>query len=178
MKLSECKKCGLYQNQSPLIDKTRQAEVMFVGLSAKIIKTDSDIPLDSNTNSGKIIKEIENYFSDISFYKTNLVKCVPLDKKNKLRYPNQVEINSCIENLFEEISLVKPKVIFLLGTKVSMAFFSNLKLKYIKNLPVEIDDIYYISIDHASYIYVYQKKNKEEYINNIVEFINKYINKR
>ena len=59
---------------------------MWVGLSAKRVDDlNNSIPLCNDTNSGKIIELIEQKLQDLKFYKTNLVKCLPLDENNKLR---------------------------------------------------------------------------------------------
>lgn len=160
MKIKEienCKKCPLYKNQLPLLDKNRKSDVMWVGLSAKNVSNiDSDYPLQDDTNSGKLIKNIEEELPEIKFYKTNLVKCLPLDSKNKLRYPTIEEMNFCIDNLVKEIEIVKPKVIILLGNVVS---------KYIKKYCKEKKIILKtITIKHPSYIYVYKRKYIPDYI--------------
>ena len=152
-----CKKCNLYNNQLPLLDEIKECDVMWVGLSAKKILNNS-IPLDNNTNSGKIIELIENKIEGLKFYKTNLVKCLPLDDNNKLRYPNYLEMEKCIDNLIAEIDLVKPKLIFLLGKK-TLSFVD----KYFEEKNIKKSNIY--SIEHPSYIYVYKRK----YINDYVE---------
>jgi len=78
----------------PLLDEYKdECDVMWVGLSAKKIKEKKySYPLASDTNSGKVILEIEKMLPNISFYKTNLVKCLPLNEKGKIRYPNNHEI--------------------------------------------------------------------------------------
>ena len=54
--IRKCKKCALYKNQQPIIDKKNKCKVMWVGLSAKKIKSSEETPLSSETNSGKLIK--------------------------------------------------------------------------------------------------------------------------
>lgn len=152
-KIKDCRRCSLYKNQLPLLDNIKDIDVMWVGLSAKEDNgIDKNIPLENNTNSGRIIEKIENNFDDISFYKTNLVKCLPLDSNEKLRYPTKKEIDMCINNLLYEISYFKPRVIFLLGNKVS-----SYVEKYLKNNNILINSKI-ITIYHPSYIWIYKKK--------------------
>ncbi len=170
MEIINCKKCSLYKNQLPLLDKIIEADVMFIGLSAKMIKNDINTPLHPSTNTGKIIKEIELKLKDYKVYKTNLVKCPPLDCNNKLRYPNKLEIDSCLNNLFKEIKLITPKIVFLLGEKVHKNVLSKIySSSYEKYTPIKINNIIYLAIDHPSYVYVYKRKFMEEYINNIIK---------
>lgn len=173
-----CKNCGLHQNQPPLIDKTFKANIMWVGLSAKKVdNVEKDIPLSSSTNSGKLIKKIEMFSSQFSFYKTNLVKCVPLNSEGKLRYPNMQEMNLCFSNLMYEIETLKPKIVFLLGKDVSSFVFKNLGeelTKYNDNYHYDIFEVkntYFVPIHHPSFISVYRRKTIDSYIKSIVNII-------
>lgn len=170
IEIKKCRKCPLYKNQLPLLDKQNKCDVMWVGLSAKkVIDLDKNYPLEENTNSGKIIKEIEDNLPNVNFYKTNLVKCLPLNDKGKIRYPNKKEMQICMQNLLEEIKALKPKIIFLLGNNVA-DFVEN----YIKQNKVHIG-ARIKHIPHPSYIYIYKRKGKDIYINNIIEDINKVL---
>ena len=51
------------------------------------------------------------------FYLTDLVKCWP-NKNGQNRTPKRSEINNCSNYLQNEISILKPKQILLLGAKV------------------------------------------------------------
>ena len=110
--IKNCKKCELYNNQSPLLDDKKVCQVFLVGLLAKKVTFEGEKPLSSTTNSGKLICNIEEKFDDILTYKTNLVKCVPFDEKMKLRYTNKNEIDICFPNLKREIRELKPKIVF------------------------------------------------------------------
>ena len=168
-KISKCKKCKLCKNQRPLLDKKSSCDIMWIGLSAKKVEDiNKTIPLCNDTNSGKIIEKIENKLNDFKFYKTNLVKCLPLDKNNKLRYPTIEEMNSCIENLLLEINNYKPKIIFALGKKTY-----NFIHKYFVSNNIDTNNIYYI--EHPSYIYIYKRKYIDNYIEKIKNICQKYI---
>ncbi len=171
LKIEKCQNCSLYKNQAPLLDNQDKCDVMWVGLSAKKVNDlKKNYPLEENTNSGKIIKEIEEKLPNINFYKTNLVKCLPLNEKEKIRYPNKIEMQACISNLLNEINYFKPKIIFLLGNNVANYFNT-----YINHNNIIIKSKV-VSIMHPSYIYIYQRKNKDAYINNVVNEIIKVIN--
>lgn len=165
--IKRCKNCNLCLNQPPLIDKKEKCDVMWIGLSAKKVENiENDYPLSENTNSGKIIKEVETMLPNIKYYKTNLVKCLPLDENGKLRYPSTEEMNACINNLIKEIEYLKPKIVFLLGNNVTQFIDSYIKKNNIKiNTNLK-------KVAHPSYIYVYKRKNKQEYINMLINHIN------
>ena len=169
--IRKCRKCNLYINQLPLLDKKDHCDVMWVGLSAKKVDDiDKNYPLEENTNSGLLIKEIEDVLPSLDYYKTNLVKCLPLDNKGKIRYPSTNEMNKCINNLLLEIEVMNPKIIFLLGNIVY-----NFISKYISKNNIKINSLIK-HIEHPSYIYVYKKKEKDNYIEKVINEIKKVIN--
>ncbi len=166
-------------NQLPISDKKGNAEVFWVGLSAVQID-DSDemkVPLSPTTRSGKLIQTIEERsLDDIKFYKTNLVKCLPLNE-NKIRYPELIEMNKCYPNLINELSILNPKIVFLLGKQVAKFVLKKHKISiggYGENFKYEsylINDVLYIPIHHPSYILVYKRKNINDYVESVKAII-------
>lgn len=170
--ISTCSNCNLCNNQKPLLDNCTSASVMWIGLSAKKVESlFDDTPLAANTNTGKIIAEIENKFENLSFYKTNIVKCLPLDDKKKLRYPNNSEMSACHDNLQLELETLKPNLVFLLGKKVSDFVYKQQKNMKYKIEKIEggwiANDTTFMAIHHPSYIYVYKRKFIDDYINEV-----------
>ena len=167
--IEKCNRCSISCNQKPLVDNMRKSDIMFLGISAKIKEIEDEMPLSENTNSGKLIKMIEGRLleenSNILCYRSNMVKCVPLDKEGKIRDPEILEIENCIDNLVYELSIVKPKVGVLLGRLVE---------KYLKK---KINEQGYntITIHHPSYIHVYRKKEIEKYVEESSKNILKYV---
>ena len=102
---------------------------------------------------------------NVKFYKTNLVKCLPLNEKGKLRYPTKEECLTCLENLLKENKELQPKVIVLLGKKVS---------SYVLKGKEQID-VSFIQALHPSYIYVYKRNFILEYEENLKQEIEKYL---
>lgn len=182
--IKQCKRCKLCNNQDPLLDKPRNCDIMWVGLSAKKVDDiENDIPLSNKTNTGRIVEEIESRCNNVLTYKTNLVKCLPLDENEKLRYPNSSEMNICFNNLIKEIDILNPKIIFLLGSKVTIAVERNLKIKFEKNINSyfkigKYKGIELISVYHPSYIHSYRRKYKDSYIEQISNTINTRIKNR
>lgn len=178
--IRKCQKCGLCFNQKPLLDTERECQIFWVGLSAKKTVSDVEIPLSPETNTGMLIQKIEKMCKDINTYKTNLVKCLPLTEQQKLRYPNKREIDSCFENLLSEIYIMSPKIVFLLGEKVYSSVGKHLKIEFEKwddfqYHYTEFKGTYYVPIHHPSYIYVYQRKRMNEYIEGVEKIINQLL---
>lgn len=181
-KIKNCRKCELYINQSPLLDIKRDCQVFWVGLSAKKITSDSEIPLSPNTNTGMIIQKIEQMCPEIITYKTNLVKCLPLTDQQKLRYPNKKEIDCCFENLVNEIHTMSPRIVFLLGEKVYSSVGRHFNIQFDKWDKLEYhykehDGTYFVPIHHPSYIYLYRRKEIDNYVKSIVNLINDLVGK-
>ena len=166
--IKDCTLCTLCKNQKPLIDNTlTECDIMWVGISAKKVENiDINYPLKNDTNSGKIIEMIEKQNNHLTFYKSNLVKCLPLDENGKIRYPSIDEMNTCIVNLIKEIDIVKPKKIVCLGSK-TYEFIS----KYFKDNYINIDAKLY-KIEHPSYIYIYKRKDLDIYLNKVCKILN------
>lgn len=175
--IKNCKNCELYKNQAPLLSNGQTCDVMVVGLSAKLIKFKDEKPLDKTTLSGALIEELEKASSNLTFYKTNLVKCVPLNKSGKLTYPNKRHCNACLSNLKAEINELKPKTVLLLGKKVSGFVEAEYGVKFntIKNFNYKtksVEGINFLAVHHPSYISVYKRNESQEYINKITKQIN------
>ena len=168
-RITKCNKCDISCNQKPLVENMKKSDIMFLGISAKMKETEDEMPLSENTNSGKLIKMIEERLleenNNLLCYRSNMVKCVPLNEDGKIRYPDNLEIENCIENLEYELNIVKPKLVVLLGRLVE---------KYLKKKIIELG-YNVITIYHPSYIYVYRKKEIEKYVEESSKNILKYV---
>jgi len=178
--IKNCNKCTLCENQTPLLDTVKSADVFWVGLSAKKTDKEDEVPLSPETNSGALILQAEKMCMGVLTYRTNLVKCVPLDDKGKLRYPSKKEANVCLPNLTVEIEELKPKIIFLLGNQVREAVgrFYSLAFEGWEDFnysPVKKNKAYYVPIHHPSYIHVYKRKNIDDYITSLEGLVNSLI---
>ena len=177
--------CNLCKNQPPLLEKCKNCDVMWVGLSAKQIDNDTDaVPLDKSTNTGKVIADIEKENENVQYYRTNVVKCAPLDEKGKLRYPTKDELSVCMNNLQSEISNLKPKVVYLLGGLAKEAIERKYKVKFKKKNkmfeyePVLLENTTIFAIEHPSYMTIYKRKYIEDYKKAVVRTIESVVNER
>ena len=169
-KITKCNKCSISCNQKPLVENMKKSDIMFLGISAKMKETEDEMPLSENTNSGKLIKMIEERLleenNNLLCYRSNMVKCVPLNEEGKIRYPDNLEIENCIENLEYELNIVNPKVV--------VVFLGRLVEKYLKKKIIELG-YNVITIYHPSYIYMYRKKEIEKYVEESSKNILKYV---
>jgi DNA polymerase len=146
--------------------------VAWVGISQKPDTSD----LSEYTNTGKIIKEIEEKTPHLYHYKTNLVSFAPMNGNGKLRYPSQKEIDASFDDLMERISSNDSKIIFLLGGIVVEAFERNAKVKLKKwngfnYYATGYKNFVVVPVHHPSYISVYKRKHRLEYIDGILQQI-------
>ncbi len=178
--ISSCTACSLHTNQKPLLDHERRADVVWVGLSSKKVEDyEVETPLQADTNTGKLVAEIEAQCPSQTFYKTNLVKCLPLNDKGKLRYPSISECSLCYPHLLTEIKEVRPSIVFLLGSKVAdfvlkKIGFESPKLSYDYET-FFFQGVRYVPIHHPSYISVYRRKEKDVYVRAVKRVIERFI---
>lgn len=110
----ECKKCKLCQNRNNVVFGTgnRQASLMFIGEGPG-----ADEDLQGTPFVGKAGKLMNMAFEAIGLkreevYIANIVKCRPPGNRN----PQDDESNACLDYLRNQVILVKPKIIVLLGS--------------------------------------------------------------
>ncbi len=158
----------------------KNANVIWVGLSAtRATNAEDNAPLHIDTNTGKLVAEIETQCHHINFYKTNLVKFSPLDSKGKLRYPTLEECGLCYPELQIELQSINPRVVLLLGNKTATFVLRQLglqipKLSY-KYKAFEYEKRWYVPIHHPSYILVYKQKDKDRYIQAVKAVIERLV---
>lgn len=153
---------------------------MWVGLSAKkATSVDDFTPLHADTNTGKLVAEIEAQCPGATFYKTNLVKIPPLDSKGKLRYPTLEECALYYPELQIEFRMVDPQIILLLGIKTATFVLKQYKLQMPKlsyeYQVFEYKKRWYVPIHHPSYFMVYKRKEKNQYIQAVKAVIERLI---
>ncbi len=172
-----CSECMLCYNQKPLLDTTCSADVVWVGLSSvRVDDVETSRPLSSDTRTGSLVEDIEAHLPGISFYHTNLVKCLP-ESQSKVRYPTCTEMKSCFPHLENEVQVLSPRVVLLLGKQVAnyvLKQFDSSLSKLDKNFNYNvfmINGVAYVPIHHPSFMLIYQRRNLESYVDQICRVI-------
>ena len=151
----------------------RKPLVYFVGLSAKPMCKH----LAPETRTGYIIEEIIHHLPSVKAVKTNLVKTPPIDQEGKLRYPNLNEMKLGWTELQSEMNQTSPNLLVTLGQQVSFFLRSQMGVQPAKpQLPSDFSYKSYLSqsqsnilsVHHPSFIYVYRRKDIENYVDNVV----------
>lgn len=109
-----CKKCKLCNNRNNIVFGTgnKNAKIMFIGEGPGADEDKEGIPF-----VGKAGKLMNMAFDGIGInredvYIANIVKCRPPSNRN----PEDDEAASCLDYLRNQVMLVKPKIIVLLGS--------------------------------------------------------------
>ena len=92
--------------------------MVWLGLSAKLKTSLFERPLDGATHSGKLVDLVEEDSPELVFYRSNAMKCPPLES-GKLRYPTRQELETCWPNTVAELEILKPRCLLVLGTIVA-----------------------------------------------------------
>ena len=110
----DCKKCKLCQNRTNIVFGcgNKNADIMFIGEGPGADEDSEGIPF-----VGKAGKLMNQAFAGLglqrdSVYIANIVKCRPPGNRN----PENDEAVACMDYLRNQVVLVKPKIIVLLGS--------------------------------------------------------------
>ena len=110
----QCKKCRLYQTRNNVVFGTgnKQADLMFIGEGPG-----ADEDIQGEPFVGKAGKLMNMAFDTVGLkreevYIANIVKCRPPSNRN----PEDDEATTCLNYLRNQVILVKPKIIVLLGS--------------------------------------------------------------
>lgn len=110
----ECKKCKLCNNRTNIVfgDGNKEADIMFIGEGPGADEDIQGMPF-----VGKAGKLMNMAFQALDIdrnkvYIANIVKCRPPSNRN----PEDDEALACLDYLRNQVMLVKPKIIVLLGS--------------------------------------------------------------
>jgi uracil-DNA glycosylase family 4 len=182
-RIQQCNYCGTTNSDKVLrkIDYVNCKSKIFIiaeAMAPSQVRVSGINYFDINNKLGLTGKSLEKFLSIFKHsvypdkncvYSTEIVHCFPgyeiKESNMNIRRPSQTEIKNCIKKGFiqNEIELVKPKIIFLMGRTSYLSFykyFLNTKTELnltekIKNITEtkryeEYNDIPIIPIQHAS----------------------------
>ncbi|MBI3810079.1 MAG: uracil-DNA glycosylase [Nitrospirae bacterium] len=111
--LKDCQRCRLSSGRTQVVFGTGNpnASIMFVGEAPGFYEDKQGIPFVGA--AGKLLNELLDSvgLSRSDIYIANVIKCRPPDNRDPL--PDEVE--TCKPFLFQQIELIKPKVVCTLG---------------------------------------------------------------
>jgi len=147
-----CTKCDLCKTRTNSVPGKGnfQSDVIFVGEAPGRNEDKNGEPFIGIAGKKLSIALDEAGISRESIYITNVVKCRP----PKNRVPNTDERNTCQEYLKQEISIIKPKIICILGNTAFSSILGGSEITKFRGKIVRKDNqLYFLTIHPAATIY-------------------------
>ncbi len=148
----ECIKCELYKTRTNSVPGKGnfKSDVIFVGEAPGRNEDKYGEPFIGAAGK-RLSSALEMIgISRDDIYITNIVKCRPPNN----RIPNSDERNTCQEYLREEISIIKPKIICVLGNTAFNSILGGSEItKFRGKIIRKSDQLYFITIHPAATIY-------------------------
>ncbi len=151
-KVIKCTKCDLCKTRTNSVPGKGnfQSKVIFVGEAPGRNEDKSGEPFVGVAGQKLSIALEEAGISRDEVYITNIVKCRPPNN----RVPSTNERNTCQEYLKQEISIIKPKIICLLGNTAFNSILGGSEITKFRGKIVQKDNqFYFLTIHPAATIY-------------------------
>ena len=147
-KISQCQKCELYKTRTNVVcgSGSDQAEIMFVGEAPGRKEDEAGLPFIGS--AGKILDELIGSIKlkrdDV--YIANVVKCRPPENRD----PKPEEVVMCKDWLNQQIEIIKPKLIVLLGRHSMDRFLPGQKISIDHGKPKRYNGRIYYPVYHPA----------------------------
>ncbi len=148
----KCTKCELCKTRTNAVPGKGnfQSDVIFVGEAPGRNEDKNGEPFVGVAGKKLSIALEEAGISRDEVYITNIVKCRPPNN----RVPNTSERNTCQEYLKQEISIIKPKIICILGNTAFNSILGGSEITKFRGKVVRKDNqLYFLTIHPAATIY-------------------------
>ncbi len=151
-KVIECTKCELCKTRTNSVPGKGnfQSDVIFVGEAPGRNEDKYGEPFVGAAGKRLSAALEDAGMSRDQVYITNVVKCRPPNN----RVPNSDERNTCQEYLKEEISIIKPKIICILGNTAFNSILGGSEITKFRGKVVRKDNqMYFLTVHPAATIY-------------------------
>jgi len=148
----KCTKCELCKTRTNAVPGKGnfQSDVIFVGEAPGRNEDKNGEPFVGVAGKKLSIALEEASISRDEVYITNIVKCRPPNN----RVPKTSERNTCQEYLKQEISIIKPKIICILGNTAFNSILGGSEITKFRGKVVRKDNqLYFLTIHPAATIY-------------------------
>ena len=147
-KIMKCKKCDLWKNRTKAVpgEGPKNAKIMFVGQAPGRNEDLQGKPFVGMAGKflNKLLESIGLRRMDV--FLTGSVKCFP----PKNRKPTKGEMEACKPFLLEQIKIVKPKLIVLLGDIALKILLGGGKISNIHGKPIKKSGMIYFPTFHPA----------------------------
>ena len=148
----ECTKCDLCKTRTNSVPGKGnfQSDVIFVGEAPGRNEDQNGEPFIGAAGKKLSTALEEAGMSREDVYITNVVKCRPPNN----RIPNSNERDACMQYLEEEITIIKPKIICILGNTAFNSILGGSEITKFRGKIVRKDNrLYFLTIHPAATIY-------------------------
>ena len=168
--IQNCKGCKLCNNRTNIVFGTGNinSKIMFIGEGPGADEDSQGIPF-----VGKAGKLMDNAFDIVGInreevYIANIVKCRPPNNRD----PQDDEINACINYLRNQVMIIKPKKIVLLGRiALQNILGKEYKITVSRGKWIEKKGIFYMPTWHPAAL-LRDETKKIDFINDLKEIVN------
>lgn len=170
--IQNCQKCKLCQNRKNIVfgEGNKQAKIMFIGEGPGADEDIQGLPF-----VGKAGQLMNKAFQGLeidrsSVYIANIVKCRPPAN----RVPEEDEAKACMEYLRNQVILIKPKIIVLLGsTALKNILGKEYGITACRGKWIEQKEIWYMPTWHPAAL-LRDENKKIEFWKDLKEVVKKY----
>ena len=170
--IQNCQKCKLCQNRTNIVfgDGNKKASIMFIGEGPGADEDAQGIPF-----VGKAGRLMNKAFQGLGIernnvYIANIVKCRPPAN----RVPEDEEVVACLNYLRNQVMLVKPKIIVLLGsTALKNILGKNYGITASRGKWISQKEILYMPTWHPAAL-LRDENKKIEFWKDLKEVVKKY----
>lgn len=169
--IKNCSKCKLCKNRKNIVFGVGNinSKIMFIGEGPGADEDDQGIPF-----VGKAGQLMNKAFDAVGIerdevYIANIVKCRPPNNRD----PEQDEVDNCINYLRNQVMIVKPKIIVLLGRIALQSILGKeYKISSARGKWIEKKGIYYMPTWHPAAL-LRDETKKIDFINDLKEVVQK-----
>ena len=163
-KIKECRNCGLHETvTNKVISKgSENPKVVFIGEAPGKNEDETGVPFCGR--AGKLLDKFIAYMNlkEDEWAVINTIKCRPPAN----RTPTKKEIETCRPFLSAQLTLMKPKIIILLGNTAEKAYGESLDWGEAK---IKENGVYVVKIFHPAALIYQRSREAEQY-----EYLDKY----
>ena len=146
---STCTKCPLHESRTRVVfgEGSKNAKIMLVGEAPGKKEDETGRPFIGM--AGRILSEIieEAGMDRSDIYITSIAKCRPENN----RKPKKIEYTTCIDlYLNEQIELIDPDIVGLLGNSAAYALIGKKNIKQIHGNTYELNSRKYMALFHPA----------------------------
>ncbi len=153
LRVQTCYDCDICINRHSIVNgfgSVKPNGLMFIAEAPGYKEDRYGLPL-----IGKAGELFNQYLYDVGLnrdivYTTNTIKCLP--RNGRAPFPH--ELTNCLPVLRNEVKILNPKIVILMGSFATWSYYQNFNLRVanLRNIPLSVKGRVVLSIYHPSFI--------------------------